>query len=82
MSAFLFVLIFFPMLAAGVSFVIGRFGKTARSVFAAAVCAAMLAVSLVLFFSGQDLSVSVTGRLKRARERLKTDLGGGGIDEK
>ena len=24
---------------------------------------------------------AVTGRLKRARERLKTDLGGGGIDE-
>ena len=63
MSALLFVLIFIPMLAAGVSFVIGRFGKTARSVFAAAVCAAMLAVSLVLFFSGRDLSVSVNGVL-------------------
>ncbi len=63
MSALLFILIFFPMLAAGVSFVIGRFGKTARSVFAAVVCAAMLAVSLILFISGRDLSVSVSGVL-------------------
>ena len=49
MSALLLILILFPMLAAGVSFVIGRFGKTARSVFAAAVCAVTLVISVILF---------------------------------
>ena len=49
-------------------------------------------VILLYYYSGlntleiaETLKISqpaVTGRLKRARERLKTDLGGGGIDEK
>ena len=48
-------------------------------------------VILLYYYSGlntleiaETLKISqpaVTGRLKRARERLKTDLGGGGIDE-
>jgi len=63
MAALLPILVFMPMLAAFASFLIGRYNKTVRSVFSAACCAAVLAVSLVLFLKGEDLSFSIGGVL-------------------
>ena len=66
MAAILPILVFFPMLAAAVSYLIGRKNKTARSIFAALVCAVLFIAALVLFVAGTDASFSVGGVLTGA----------------